>query len=212
MQLHREELWDEPGDGLTHSSRVSNTDPRESFMKLLCWPCNGKWMESIEKRVAPLLLQLAAGTPVALSAEDQRLISLWAVVASFIRGKLSKAPSSVINADCESVRKTDEVPEGYKVWIVQGARRDDLPTRHHSYLTSAGVAYLGWIWLGSTVVVVASANGAEAAMFALWRIDPIVKMIHPSESPVLEWPVFAESLGAGITREALLEIAPGWNG
>lgn len=205
--LHVESSND--GTGWSDDYRLSNVDPRERFVRILCEPCNGGWMQDIEKRAEPILLQLASGTPLTLSPEEQDSVGLWAVVATFIRGKLSRASESVLNADCEAVRRTNKIPDGYKVWLVQAERRDDLPSRHYSFSTALGRAYLSWIWLGTTIVAVASPNGSEAATLEVMRINPLVRHIHPAPSQGVDWPVFPDFPDAGVTYNEFQHIAPG---
>ena len=201
----RSEVWRDAADGdLQYGEYEANKDPRETFGRVTCHDCNGVWMGDLEGAAKRHVIDLADGGPVSLSAVSQGHVSAWVGAAGVVRGKLEKPPHFV---DDDGQRMPIEgLPEGFKVWIVLGVRRDDIPTRHSRVLTTSGPSWLSWLWIGHTIFVVASPGVAELLALNLMAISPHVRQIHPIQDQSVEWPPLPLSSTEPIGYEQFVDL------
>ena len=91
--------------------------PRKT--KEVCQGCNNGWMSKLEAKVKPILTPLVDGEKVALSADDQQLLALWAIKTALTTQRTipneSVWPPSYVYA---AVRQL-EPPAGYRVYAAE---------------------------------------------------------------------------------------------
>lgn len=184
---------DEYGNNRKTKVHESSKNPRENKPKVLCGKCNNSWMNEHEKKVKGLIVDLELGNNVTLTAQDQSDLALWATIAGAVRGALAFEDPVPIE-DAKLIRENDQLPEGYKVWLIQGVERLDWPTRFlpGRALDGSKSGWVAWIWMGHAIFAVASELFALDFYWKLMSVAPAVKQIHPSSSNI-EWPYFPES-------------------
>lgn len=171
--------------------RITDSDPRETKPNALCRTCNNVWMEKHESEVAKTLTDLAMGREVTLDSKTQESIALWATIACILRGSLVKH-FHISEADRRHIRNLDEVPEGYVFWIVQGDDQRSWPTRFQWADDSNGnLGWVGWLWIGQAIFVVASPLWAVRMEMNLAGIGPYRRHLASMNSHIY-WPIHPE--------------------
>lgn len=183
--------------------RVNDSDPRESKPNSLCAKCNNVWMEEHEDAVAEILVDLAKGKKIALDFSAQKDLALWATIACIVRGSLA-THNHVSQSDRLQIRERDEVPDGYRFWILQGADRPDWPTRFQwAEDLDGNTGWVGWLWIGQVIFVVSSPLWALTTELSLGIVGPYRQYLA-LDNTTIEWPLYTESF---LTYEQFLEAS-----
>lgn len=184
-------------------ARVNDSDPREYKPNSLCATCNNIWMEGHENTVAETLVDLAKGNRISLDDSAQKDLALWATIACMVRGSMAKH-GHISKVDRLQIRARDGVPEGYCFWIIQGENRSDWPTRFQWGEDLEGnKGWVGWLWIGQAIFVVASPLWAMTTELSLGRVGPYRRHLA-LERTVIEWPLYPESF---LTYEEFHEVS-----
>jgi hypothetical protein len=102
-----------------NSVRFRTGDIRSRKVRLVCRKCNSEWMSRLQQKAKPLLLPLIRGEWIDLSANDQKIISSWAIMFTMVIELLDPRTDAHSFDQRNEFSKTSEPPPGWFIWIGQ---------------------------------------------------------------------------------------------
>lgn len=176
-------------DDLTPNSAEREIDihPANHQVKRLCQECNGAWMAGIEDEAKSTLVDLFFDKPVTLDASAQASLSTWATVVSVLRSTRDPGRSLLAREDLQEIREQTAAPSGFQVWLIHGVDNQDVNMRHYRASIAGNDGWIGWIWFGAAILLVASTNAAPEAGRRLQLLPGAAARIHPAQGPI-SWP------------------------
>lgn len=198
----RMEWWVDESELTEKTNRqFINVHAANHQVRRLCHSCNGNWMAAFEDATRALLLDLYHGRPVTLDSTQQADLATWATIVSMLRATQDRGKAMLADADAAAVRLHNAPPPGYEVWLVHGENPAKISMRHYRGSIGDRQGWLGWIWMGASVLVVTSAHLVPLSSRRLRLLPEAAVQLHPARRQVINWPPANE-----VTRESLYDL------
>jgi hypothetical protein len=129
---------------------------------MVCASCNHGWMARLEADAKPILLSMAAGDPVSLGPEAQRVLAAWALKTAVVHDNAQGKPwrPTPMGAECRHLADTGIPTSNVLVWL--SSCLDPPPARARLWGTTATVTTM------DGELTAAEAYGATLALGPVW--------------------------------------------
>lgn len=103
--------------GSRSTTKHRSGDPMSRRVKYVCTACNNGWMGTLQERAKPLVLSMFANTPLALTSEQQRVLSAWISMSAIAADKTNLETSVVRRADGAALRSSQASPLHWRIFV-----------------------------------------------------------------------------------------------
>ena len=170
-------------------------------VKVVCEECNSTWLSNlVEDAAKPVLKQLIAGYPGALTEEKQKTVALWAAKTIMTAEHINRAHAVVTQEDRTWLKTTLTPPAGWFIRIApfDGARWANLGIYQNAAKLDAKKTgtntvephYLGltFIGVGHLFVLAFYSSWSRLQSILAGMSVPHVALIWPPSGRAVGWP------------------------
>lgn len=92
---------------------------KPAFVKIrvVCDPCNTRWMSIVENRLKPTLVDMIQGLPMKLSQAEQMDLGFWATMKAYVFDSSGEGPSYASQEERNILRSQQRAPANVRVFL-----------------------------------------------------------------------------------------------